>query len=180
MVVSVKPGLQIHVPGRVRDGAGPWRAGAGGIGIKGHLRRTRYPHAYEVLLIHRELASLVEEGPEVLGPGSYLGALMIRQKKRNAHAKENSAGGDDDQELDEAETSGSLAGHGTVSPHDRCEMARASPATVYCFASACGSGKSSSEATLLAGVSSSTFTSLTLSSTRMRQVGWPATRLVSL
>jgi hypothetical protein len=55
----------------------------------------------------------------MLGPGSYLGALMVRQEERNAHAEENSAGGNDDQELDEAETSGSLAGHETGSRHDR-------------------------------------------------------------
>ncbi len=122
-------------------------------------------------MIHRKLAGLIEEDPDILGSCGHLGARMIGQHKRNAHADQDSAGSDDHQELDETEAPHSPAAR---------EMARARPERVYCFASACGSGKSSSEATLLAGVSSSTFTSLALSSTRMRQVGWPATRLVSL
>jgi hypothetical protein len=70
-------------------------------------------------LIHRKLAGLIEEDPDMLGAGGHPGARMIRQEERNTHADENSADGDDHQELDEAESSGSSAGHRTVSRHDR-------------------------------------------------------------
>ena len=65
MTLRVKPGCRFTFPAESVFGPVQGVPLPGGIGIEGHLRRTRHLDADEILLIDGELAGLVEEGPDV-------------------------------------------------------------------------------------------------------------------
>jgi hypothetical protein len=57
------------------------------------------PTSDKGLLIHGDLACQVEEAPDLLGSRGDLGAVIVAEDHRNAHADQDPADGNDHQEL---------------------------------------------------------------------------------
>lgn len=96
----MKPGCNLMLPAPSVMEPTPGGARTRGVHIERHLRWRRHVNADEGLLIDGNLAREVEEGPDLLGSRGDLGAVIVTENHRNAHADHDPANGNDHQQLD--------------------------------------------------------------------------------
>ena len=98
----VKPCGRLIVAGAVRARSRP--RGAGTVAEEeGHLRIGRHVDADDIVLLDRELASLVEEGDDLLDIRARRRSLIVGEEERNGHREEHADQGDDYNQLGDAE-----------------------------------------------------------------------------